>query len=173
MSNLTIEREVCPACGLPMDMHGRVACDAAAAQRTLLVCVKAGCMNRATDGFFCKQHLAEERHVEHRTSNQEGWSVEQLILRVRRLEEIVARLDRPKDRPADETSAKPEHVCGLQGFGRGKGSENDVCPACETTDQRDKLTVAPNFMWYEGEVDEEIVRFIVERKRIKAKDGAL
>lgn len=23
-----------------------------------------------------------------------------------------------------------EHVCGLQGFGRGMGSENDECPAC-------------------------------------------
>lgn len=24
----------------------------------------------------------------------------------------------------------PQHVCGLQGFGRGIGSENDECPAC-------------------------------------------
>lgn len=30
----------------------------------------------------------------------------------------------------NETLEKIEHVCGLQGFGRGDGSENDVCPAC-------------------------------------------
>lgn len=25
----------------------------------------------------------------------------------------------------------PQHVCGLQGFGRGSGSEDDRCPACQ------------------------------------------
>jgi hypothetical protein len=29
-----------------------------------------------------------------------------------------------------EQPKQPEHVCGLQGFGRGAGSENDECPAC-------------------------------------------
>jgi hypothetical protein len=32
--------------------------------------------------------------------------------------------------PPTERKPSAEHVCGLQGFGRGIGSEDDVCPAC-------------------------------------------
>lgn len=45
--------------------------------------------------------------------------------------ELIEDIDAALDRPADETSALPDHVCGLQGFGRGIGSQNDVCPACD------------------------------------------
>ncbi|HWG77810.1 MAG TPA: hypothetical protein VN660_13610 [Steroidobacteraceae bacterium] len=39
----------------------------------------------------------------------------------------------------DPEEPKAAHVCGAQGFGRGQGSEDDVCPACaaeETMPQR-------------------------------------
>jgi hypothetical protein len=32
--------------------------------------------------------------------------------------------------------AKPQHVCGLQGFGRGTDGMNDRCPACEAANPK-------------------------------------
>jgi len=39
----------------------------------------------------------------------------------------------------------PEHICGLQGFGRGAGGINDVCDACEYWAKTEKRVVSgPN-----------------------------
>ena len=36
-----------------------------------------------------------------------------------------------------------EHVCGLQGFGRGFDGRNDTCPACEEREARYQASRAP------------------------------
>jgi hypothetical protein len=43
----------------------------------------------------------------------------------------VAILDKVFNTTKDNTDRKIEHVCGLQGFGRGPAGTFDICTACE------------------------------------------
>src|SRR3569833_1274356 len=100
------------------------------------------CRNHFVQPFVCITCGAQKLYDE---------TVRTQAAEIERLKKALAESEERGERKAIAAARQvSNHVCGLQGFGRGLGSENDVCRGCTPcvhvwevspyTDSRDKCS---------------------------------